>query len=195
MKQCVARHQLANMSTDDLWSCLQECVMREELDLREVMMPWLLQPGFPIVVAECTLDEHDVPRTLVLHQLTFQRVDAVAAQQWRWPIPLVVRLFFETADGNVYEQTQRIVFSAEKYEIALTGPETMASRLCGVIVNGYHATFCCIYYDATLWNYYRAAVSSPAATDEELFGAAIDHLFLSKCVVKRVPNMLPFDVH
>lgn len=87
----VAAHAYSNAETTDLWDALEA---ESGQPVREIMDPWILRPGHPIVTASCGED----PSTVELTQARFAYGEALPGS---WRVPLVLRA---SVAGEVVER-------------------------------------------------------------------------------------------
>ena len=82
-------HRLGNTDTADLWAALEEASGEP---VGDIMDSWILQGGFPLVVAEPAAEAAD-PGAVVLTQepFTYARAEGSSAVGATWSIPVIAR--------------------------------------------------------------------------------------------------------
>lgn len=143
--QYIRRHSMKNTEASDLWDALEE-VSHEPV--RSIMESWVLQAGYPLVLAQLT----DDGQNLVLSQKQF-RYESSGTGQWQVPVTVGVGI----SDGRV--MTERHMLGSHPVSMVL--PEDVA----WVVVNRGGWGFYRVAYDEELSSRLPAALPSLTAIE------------------------------
>jgi len=105
------RHAYGNAETTDLWRALGQAARQPIPPMTEIMDGWVFRPGYPVVtVAEAA-------GGLRLSQRRFTYLEAEAASEERWQVPVTLRA---SVGGRAVER--RLLLEAGEADVPLAGP-------------------------------------------------------------------------
>jgi aminopeptidase N len=101
MRTYVQRYMYDNASMYDLWAALQSAA-GPQVSVADIMMPWLLQPGYPVL--RVALAPPGTPATAIEDTVTLVLTQSpcnatLDSKIQRWPLPLIVRVLYANVDG------------------------------------------------------------------------------------------------
>ena len=150
-------HKYSNTKQDDLWRCLGNVtIKKKEASISQVMSPWTLQRGYPVVTVS-RFDHNGTERqNISLKQEMFvlnKSEEAENNASSKWYIPIT----YTTSNGN-FNDTE------PKEWLMPTLNETFIPKIPkekALIVNVQHTGFYRVNYDAHNWKLIDDALKQP----------------------------------
>ena len=153
----IESHKYSNAKQDDLWRCLGNVtIQKKKTSISQVMSPWTLQRGYPVVTVSRFDHNGTVLQNISLKQEIFvldRSKEAKKNASSKWYIPIT----YTTSKGNFSDTEPKEWLRPDLNETIISKiPEDKA-----LIVNVQHTGFYRVNYDAHNWKLIEDALKQP----------------------------------